>query len=79
MALFRTQDAQAKARTLASIENPGNLAECRRTGISTPIDAVGSGPYRAGSASTGFGHEDAICENDEVMQISPVRATMRSL
>jgi hypothetical protein len=31
------------------------------------------------ASDTGFGREDAICEYIEIMQISPVRATMRRL
>jgi hypothetical protein len=47
-----------------------------------------SGPIRAGDdrgqlsdrkSSTGIGREGAICEYIEIMQISPVRATMRCL
>ncbi len=49
-------------------------------GTSDPVDAGGDGPQWAARASTNsFAREGAICEYIEFMQISPVRATMRSL
>jgi hypothetical protein len=51
-------------------------------GASNPIGAVESGPQQAGvsleklAPDAGFGRGCAICEYDEIMQISPVRATM---
>jgi hypothetical protein len=51
-----------------------------KIGTSGPIDAGDDGPQRATRASDiGFGREGAICENIEIMQSSPVRATMRCL
>jgi hypothetical protein len=76
MTLFRLAGgfagrAQAKSRTQAPIEKPGDLGS-DETGASDPIDAVGDGPHRASRASSmGFGRGSAICEYDEIMQILP--------
>ena len=64
-------------RTQASLKMAVTIGKLLKIGTSGPIDAGGNGPQRATRASdTGFGREDAICEYIEIMQISPVRATM---
>jgi hypothetical protein len=57
------------------------ISNFRKTGTSGPIDAGGGGPQRARQASNiGFGREDAICENIEIIcKSSSVRATKRGL
>jgi hypothetical protein len=76
----------ASGRTQASLKNGECLLEACEdleagmTGTSGPIDADGNRSQRAKQASSmSFGREGAICEKDEIMQISPVRATERRL
>jgi hypothetical protein len=72
-------DARRPGRTQAPMKNGDDLVEAL-TGTSGPIDAGEGDPQRARRASSmGIGREDAICGYIEIMQISPVRATMRRL
>jgi hypothetical protein len=64
----------------ASTEMIDKSLGCLVIGTSGPIRAGGNrGQQRDRKSSTSIGREGAICEYIEIMQISPVRATMRCL
>jgi hypothetical protein len=62
------------------LETEGDFWKLRKIETSGPIDADENGPQRAAHASSiGFEREGASCEDIELMQTSPVRATIRRL
>jgi hypothetical protein len=70
----------AKGRTHASLRNIDKSLGNLEIGTSGPIRAGSDrGQLSDRKSSTGIGREGAICEYIEIMQISPVRATMRRL
>jgi hypothetical protein len=70
----------ASDRTQASLKNIVKPLGSLMIGTSGPIGAGGGRAQQSDrKSSTGIGREGAICEYIEIMQISPVRATMRCL
>jgi hypothetical protein len=62
------------------LETEGDFWKLRKIETSGPIDADENCPQRAAHASSiGFEREGASCEDIELMQTSPVRATIRRL